>query len=87
MGVAQFRRATARRRSLCSNSESDFDRISRTSMDSFLEDNRWQDNTDAASTTECANDLVAVDSPKKDLEERTSTGGEGGTRPTNSCMS
>ena len=56
-------------------------------MDSFLEDNRSQDNTDAASKTECVNDLVVVDSPKKDLEERTSTGGEGGTRPTNSCMS
>ncbi|XP_033751078.1 C-myc promoter-binding protein-like [Pecten maximus] len=38
-GVAQFRRAIRRRSmSLCSNSGSDYDQISRTSIDSFLED-------------------------------------------------
>ena len=73
MAVAQFRKALRRRRlSMYSTSESDFDRISRTSTDSFVDEIQPLDRIDAAKGTEFVNDLVSVESPN--MEERTSTG-------------
>lgn len=72
MAVAQFRKALRRRRlSVYSTSESDFDRISRTSTDSLADDIQPLDKVDAVKT-EFVNDLVSVESPN--MEERTSTG-------------
>ncbi len=72
MATAQFKQGLRRRRlSMYSTSESDFDRISRTSTDSFV-DEITADRVDGAKT-EFVNDLVSVESPN--IEERTSTGG------------
>ena len=71
MAVAQFRQALRRRRlSMYSTSESDFDRISRESSESFPED-LVVDRHDG-SKPEFVHDLVSVESPC--AEERTSTG-------------
>lgn len=73
MGVAQFRQALKRRRrlSMYSTSESDFDRISRTSADSCMDEGS-ADKADGHNKTEFVTDLVPVESPNN--EEKTSQG-------------
>ena len=69
MATAQFKQALrGRRLSLYSTSESDFDRISRTSTDSYVEESGHY----SAKATEFVNDLVHVESPNN--EEKVSTG-------------
>ena len=74
LAVAQFKQATKNRRfSMYSNSESDYDRISRASSDSFLDDVvPLQDKTDGGKKAEFVSDHVNMESPN--IEERTSTG-------------
>lgn len=68
LATAQFKQALrCRRSSLYSTSESDFDRISRTSTDSFADEAGH-----LVGKTEFVNDLVHVESPNN--EEKISTG-------------
>ncbi|XP_067665838.1 C-myc promoter-binding protein-like isoform X2 [Haliotis asinina] len=78
IGVAQFRRAIRRRSlSICSNSGSEFDQISRTSVDSYFQEEVLQDPSTKSEivVTDSANgnaDTAAV--VKANIEERLSTG-------------
>ncbi|XP_071110635.1 C-myc promoter-binding protein-like [Haliotis cracherodii] len=79
IGVAQFRRAIRRRSlSICSNSGSEFDQISRTSVDSYFQEEVLQDPSTKSEivVSDGANgngDTAAV--VKANIEERLSTGG------------
>ncbi|XP_064610092.1 C-myc promoter-binding protein-like isoform X2 [Liolophura sinensis] len=76
LGVARFRKLSRRRSlSLCSNSGSDFDQISRASIDSYLEDGTGE-KVDVHKAG-LADDLIAVSTPleKGNSEERISSGG------------
>lgn len=76
LGVARFRKLSRRRSlSLCSNSGSDFDQISRASIDSYLEDGAGE-KVDGQKASLMADDLIAVSTPleKGTSEERISSG-------------
>ncbi len=74
--MAQFRmnlQIKKRRLSVYSTSESDFDRISRTSTDSFIDEVDTKQEVHKPNNTEFVNDLVVpVESPN--MEEKTSMG-------------
>ena len=77
MVITQFRRnlLIRRRQSMCSMSGSDCDRISRGSIDSYLDETN-PDKTDGGKKLEAVGDLVTTEGPSSS-EEKYSTGIEG----------